>query len=520
MKAWKFASCLGLLALGVAARSQAQSAPAAAVAASPAPTAANAPLALSVQQNHVALDPEAIRKAVELELSRPVVLSNDAPENAPTLVVSANPNHTVTVSYRAPSGLTRTRTIHLPRDHARNAEVIALLSGNLTRDEAAELLAALAPQPATAPASDAAAPAPTSPTTNAAASNAPAPSPPMGANAPVERAAPASTAPSAPTSSPLLFAPLNLSLASPLALYPDSPRRLLYVELGLAYGHVGEVHGLGLNLLALHTERDVRGVSLATMYNRSDGTVTGFTSAALVERSHRVMGAEASGVLNLGNDLVQGLTVAGAVNWHKDVLGVQAAGAFNRARRIEGLQLSGAVNIAESVHGLQLGVVNVAGEVHGAQIGVVNIAKHVHGTSVGLVSIADNARLQPVLWTSTFMPVDAAMKFTVGPLYSQLGLGYAPGNETYTYELGLGAHVPLGRVFVEPGVHYSEMRSAKSAVDHELLEHAHYRVSVGFDTGKVSPFIGVGILQRFARSQDAPSSAPVKVEGFSGVAFF
>ena len=525
MKAWNIASGLCLLALSVAARSQAQSAPARAtvVETPPAPAAASAaaaprsPLALSVQLNHAALDPEAIRKAIELELNRPVILRNDAPENAPTLAVIANPNHTVTVSYRTANGLIRTRTIGLPQDHARSAEVIALLSGNLSRDEAAELLAALTPQPAAAPAP---APVPAAPASNSAAAS-PAASP---------TASPAANESghgheygielAARKLPRLLFAPLNLSLASPLALYPDSPRRLLNAELGLAYGHVGELHGFGLNVLALHTERDVRGVTFATIDNRTDGTVTGLASAAVVNRNQQLVGAEIGGVLNFGSGQVQGVSVAGAANWHRDVLGLQAAGAFNRARRVEGLQLSGALNIAESVRGLQLGVVNVAGEVHGAQIGVLNIAKHVHGTSVGLVSVADNGRLQPVLWVSTLMPINAAMKFTVGPLYTQVGLGYAPGNETYSYELGLGAHLPLGRVFIEPGVHYSEMRFAKRALDHELLEHAHYRVSLGFDAGKVSPFIGVGILQRFAHSADAPSSAPVKVEGFSGVAFF
>ena len=176
--------------------------------------------------------------------------------------------------------------------------------------------------------------------------------------------------------------------------------------------------------------------------------------------------------------------------------------------------------MAETLRGLQLGVVNVAGEVHGVQLGVVNVAKHVDGTSIGLVSVADNGRLQPVLWASTLMPINAAMKFTVGPLYTQAGFGYAPSNDTYTYELGLGAHIPVGRVFIEPGVHYSEMRSSKHPTDHELLEHGHYRVSLGFDAGPVSPFIGVSVLQRFAHSSDAPSSDPVKVEGFSGVAFF
>jgi hypothetical protein len=158
--------------------------------------------------------------------------------------------------------------------------------------------------------------------------------------------------------------------------------------------------------------------------------------------------------------------------------------------------------------------------VHGLQLGVVNVAKRVTGTSLGLVSVADNGRVQPVLWTSSSQPFNAAAKFTVGPFYTQAGLGYAPGTRTYTYELGLGAHVPIGRFFFEPGVHYSEMRSTEHPFDHALIEHGHYRAAVGLDLGKVSPFAGVGVLQRFAHSADAPASEPVTVEVFGGAALF
>ncbi|HEY0467455.1 MAG TPA: hypothetical protein VGC79_24815, partial [Polyangiaceae bacterium] len=71
-----------------------------------------------------------------------------------------------------------------------------------------------------------------------------------------------------------------------------------------------------------------------------------------------------------------------------------------------------------------------------------------------------------------------------------------------------------------PGVHYSEMRSAERPFDHELLEYVHYRVAAGLDLGRVSPFGGGGILQRFAHSADAPESVPVTVEVFGGAAFF
>ena len=511
MRAWTFATCLALSAASCAASALAQDPSSAAA------PAASAPLPLSVRLNHTSLDPEAIRKAVELELKRPVTLVKDQSETTQSLSVVIHPDHSVTVAYRARDGLTRTRSIGLPEDAARSAEVIALLAGNLSRDEAAELLASLA---AKARPSSAAAAAPSTDTPEASAPpDAPAqPSPTESKPAAVQPA----NEPAPPAHEALLAAPvpIDFSLFAPWALYRDSQRRWFNAELGLAYSHVGELRGFGLNVFVLHTERDVRGVSVATLYNRTDGQVSGLAAAAIANRTRDVLGAQVSGVLNLGSGEVQGLSLAGVANAQRDVLGVQAAGAFNRARRVEGLQLSGAVNVAQSVRGLQLGVVNVASEVEGVQLGVVNVARHVHGTSIGLVSVADNARLQALLWASSLMPIDAALKFTVGPLYTQAGLGYAPGNDTYTYELGVGAHLPLGRAFIEPGVHYSEMRSSKHPFDHELIEHAHYRISVGFDAGPVSPFVGVALLQRFAHRADAPSSDSLKLEGFGGVAFF
>ena len=347
--------------------------------------------------------------------------------------------------------------------------------------------------------------------------------------------------------------------------YLRSEQRIFTAELGLLYSHVGELHGAGLNLFALRTERDVRGFSFATFYDSTSGTVSGVSGSGILNRTHRLRGFEFSGLLNLGSAdgqgfaaaglgnltqdfkgfqaagltngsmQFQGLQAAGLVNWARGARGLQAAGILNRADgfrglqaagilnragAFSGLQAAGVVNVAGELSGFQLGIVNVAGDVHGVQLGVVNIAKRVDGTSVGLVSVADNGRVQPVLWTSSAQTLNAAAKFTVGPIYTQAGLGFARGNQTYTYELGLGAHFPVGRFFLEPGVHYSEMRSTKKPFDHELIEYGHYRVAAGVDLGRVSPFGGAGLLQRFAHSSDAPSSVPLTVEVFGGAAFF
>jgi hypothetical protein len=589
MKARALTAGVLFAVLSAAAGARAQTEPARAAATSPT-------LTLKLELGSSKLDPEAIRKAVELELKQSVLLTAAPPAaGTPSLSVVAHEDHTVTVSYLASTGLPRTRSIATPENSARGAEVIALLAGNLARDEAAELLAALEAKAGATTSSTAAPPdgsdasgadpAPKSET--AAKPSAAAPPPP-----PSPQHAPPSNPP------PLLETPppaLNLSLVAPKALYRDSERRSFVGELGLGYSHVGALHGVGLNLCSLRTERDVRGISFATFRNDTGGMVTGVTGSLIVNRRQRLRGLSFSGLLNLGSADAQGLSVAGMsnleqdfqgfqaaglvngasefqggqgagllnwgdrfegaqtaglVNWANGFQGAQVAGLLNRVKHFDGLQTAGLVNwaassqgmqlagglnraqtftglqvaglnIADAISGLQLGIVNVAGNVQGLQLGVVNVAKRVDGTSIGLVSVADNGRVQPVLWASSSQPLNAAAKFTVGPVYTQAGLGYAPVDQTYTYELGVGLHLRIfKRFFLEPGVHYSEMRSTNQPFDHELIEYGHYRVAAGLDLGKLSPFAGAGVLQRFAHHADAPDSVPVSAEVFGGVAFF
>jgi len=552
-----FAAALvfAVLSISLVARAQTADSP---------PAATRASLSLKLELGSSKLDAEAVRKAVELELKRPVVLAASA-NDGPGLTVTAHPNRTVTVSYRTSTGETRARSIGVPEDSARAAEVIALLSGNLSRDEAAELLADLAAK--ATPTADASA-SPTSSETPTATEAAP-PSEPAAAARAAEPRPPPSPKHAPPSAPPPLiqtpFPAFNLSLWAPVALYRQPEQRIFTAELGLFYSHVGELHGGGLNVFVLHTERDARGLTVATFYNYTGGKVQGIAASAVVSRRQDLKGIEVAGIVNLGAGDARGVAAAGLVNSSRDFEGVQAAGlvnlaarfqgvqaagllnrstasegvqvaglgnlagrfqgiqvagAFNRAAAVTGVQTAGAANIAEAISGLQIGVVNVAREVRGMQLGVVNVAKRVDGTSIGLISVAENGRVQPVVWASSAQRLNAAVKFTVGPIYTQGGLGYTPGNQTYDYELGLGVHLPIGRLFVEPGVHYSELRGTQKPFDHELIEYGHYRVAAGVDLGRVSPFAGVGILQRFAHSADAPSSVPVSVEVFGGAAFF
>ena len=216
--------------------------------------ATGASLALILELGNSKLDGESVRKAIELELKRPVRVRAAAADGQ-GLTVTAHADRSVTVTYRANDGSSRTRSIGVPRDNARAAEVIALLAGNLSRDEAAELLANLAGK--AAPEAESAtntegAPEPREALARPdAAKSKPAEKRPA---PPPRHAQPSARPPLLPTP----FPAFNLSLFPPVTLYRRSERRIFAGELGLFYSHVGELHGAGLNVFVLRTARDVQ----------------------------------------------------------------------------------------------------------------------------------------------------------------------------------------------------------------------------------------------------------------------
>src|SRR5689334_9230638 len=73
-------------------------------------------------------------------------------EDLATVVVRRHSSGSVTIVFVRPDGREVERTLDLPADRGLATETIALAAGNLVRDEAAELVAALAPPPPPAPA--------------------------------------------------------------------------------------------------------------------------------------------------------------------------------------------------------------------------------------------------------------------------------------------------------------------------------------------------------------------------------
>jgi hypothetical protein len=118
------------------------------------------------------LDRKRLRAEVARELAAVVVAPEDPRAGGAARklgVVARTAERTLTVTFHGGSGAGITRTVSLPSDVRRAETIAVLLAGNLARDEAAEILAALRhPTPTTATTSATATPtAPSTTTANA-----------------------------------------------------------------------------------------------------------------------------------------------------------------------------------------------------------------------------------------------------------------------------------------------------------------------------------------------------------------
>ncbi|WP_437922859.1 hypothetical protein WMF37_27985 [Sorangium sp. So ce291] len=460
----------GLRARALLLRALAAASVVAAVSAPPASALAAAPSAagidLVVDGASWTLDPEAVRAAVGRELGGTVTLSPSATAGRPTLVLRGEPDGRVTLTYSSPDGRHIGRTIDVPEDPDRAAEAIALLAGNLVRDEAAELAAALGKRPPEEPAA--------SPTPPAAGE----PRPPRQA---------ARSAKAAPPEPP----PCALPGATTVRFGGD-----VVPSVGSSsFTGTNVVRRYSLNLVGGYTA-GVTGVELGAGVNISSSFMCG---AQLSAGANLVLGpargAQLTGGLNLAMSL-RGAQVGPLNVVAGPVDGVQG-GVLNVAGPVDGVQ-GGAVNIAAgSVAGAQLGLANVAvgestdvqvsllnaavskstdvqvslanvaaGESTGTQIGLLNVATgKVGGVQIGLVNYADKSpfslgllniirdgRLDVDVWGLESGILMAGLKHGSDHFHNIYGVGVRLFGDRplVAYALGLGGRISVGeRAFID-----------------------------------------------------------------------
>ena len=465
------------------------------------------------------LSDDAVRSAIGKELNMKV--HNAAAQDVVgTVVVTVQEDGEAliaTLRFTRSTGEAISRSIALPPEPDRAVEAIALLAGNLVRDEAGALIASLTPVPEPP---ESVQPEPVSSEENVAA-EAPerkVPKEPEEAATSAPRSAEREASdPVAEAWQPRDWSWVNLSLLHPVSLYPNAEENAVAVQLGLFFSRVGQLSGFGLDTVALHVDHDLHGFGFGSVYLGAEGNMDGFGLAGIVAGA----GGEARG-MQIGGiaafaDAVQGLQVgsvavsgdvqgvqSGAVAVASEVEGVQAA-AVTVSSELEGVQV-GAVAVSGDVDGLQIGAVNVAGRVRGAQIGLVNVAREVDGVSIGLVNLG--VRVQPTMWASTTTPLNAGVMYRASPGYTLLYGGWDPDGNHQQLGAALGVGVPLGILQLDADAGYAAEWDADlfGVVDRHVVR---YRLTVGVQaTSWLSLFAGGGLRQDVEEGSDEERYRP------------
>ncbi|MDI3289118.1 hypothetical protein [Polyangium sp. 15x6] len=410
------------------------------------------------------VDPEAVRAAIGREIGKTVVLSGAAPAGKASFVLRGEGGRRVTLTYRAGGeGASVGRTIDLPDDSDRAAETLALLAGNLARDEAAELAALLGKRPEDEPAVE-----PSEPPSDAP-SDAPVEPPPVAENSePPAQEPPAKVTPPKNTPAPRKAAPAPAPV--PAVGPPATPTRTPSLEeLAPCWRHDATQFFAGANVLPRVGTSTSRGSNV--VHNVSANFLAGYATG--------LDGLEVGVGLNIEREFACGVQLTAVANIVAGpVRGVQAASGFNFASSLRGVQM-GAIDIAAGpVYGVQMGALDIAGDVVGAQIGALNIAGGavsgvqigavnvatgpVKGVQLGLVNYADRSslsfgliniirrgRLHIDLWGQETGIVMAGIEHGGDYMHNIYGIGtrLVGSERRLALSLGLGGHVQISKRF-------------------------------------------------------------------------
>lgn len=458
---------------------------------------------LVVMFSGAGVDESVAKRAIAVELGLSVVSEADGRElgTLEVTIAGTDDERTALLRFTSISGKVVSRRIDLPPEDDRAVEAIALLSGNLVRDEAGELIAALAPAPADPNAVQSPLVPEPRPTPEPIA-----PKPRAKGKAPgvveAERSGKGET-----RSTPREHVPLNLSVFPPITLYSNPERLTAGGELGLFYSRIGRVHVGAFNVLALYVDEDLTGFGYGSFFAGAGGKVEGFQLSGLVAYAGAVdgtqlatavshvredvagaqlaVGASIAGAAIDGAQLGVGLALAGG-----EVDGAQIAVGAAIAEDVDGFQL-GAVTVARDVEGAQVGLVNVGRRIRGTQIGIVNVAEHVEGMPLGLVSIAD--RVQPTFWASSLVPVNVGVMSRARPGYSMIYGGWVPESDEQQLGACLGVGWPVGVFFFDGDVGYAGSWDGDlfGEVDRHVIR---YRVTAGLQASEaLAFFLGGGL---------------------------
>ncbi|WP_294619782.1 hypothetical protein [uncultured Bacteroides sp.] len=252
---------------------------------------------------------------------------------------------------------------------------------------------------------------------------------------------------------------INLSLWKNLATQRTDTVGNTAFNLGV-FSAMNRLNGLGVNMLASVTGRDMNGMQLSGISNMVGGSMRGVQVAGITNvNGDHLSGLSVSGLVGIAGDCVQGVVFSGLANItgnnsngvvaggllnitgeksngvqfsglanisSGDFTGVTISGVLNVVSdNMKGLQLSGLGNIAGGTYvGVQLAPLNVAIRAKGLQIGLVNYYRDkLDGFQLGLVNANPDTRVQLMLFGGNSTKLNLAARFKNNLFYTILGGG-------------------------------------------------------------------------------------------------
>jgi hypothetical protein len=433
------------------------------------PAAADS-LAVAVAPD-VALDADQVKSAIAAELGASIV--EDAADLG-AIDIHIDPARRLVVEHRRPDGTSLVRVVALPALPADRLALIAFVTGNLVRDQLADLgpAAAAAPTPADVPAGTAVELAP-----------------------PVELTAPGVTA---VTEVPERTVPLSIGLVPPLStdrLFTSRAR--VRGAINVILGASSSVDGISISGVA-DLSAHVRGRQIGGAATLAGDTV-GVQLAGAGAAARDLRGVQIAGAAGIGRDIT-GIQIAGAATAARSVRGIQIAGAGAVARSVTGLEIAGGAAVAGHVEGAQIAAINVAGSLHGVQLGAINVARHARGLQLGAINISDESdgaqigvlnfvrkgRTDIDAWAETTGLAALALRHGGRYVHNIYAIGFTPdGGETPLLGLGIGTHHRLGGATLDLDAMAWQTHMFGDGIG--LLSQA--RATLAIDFGSVAGFV-------------------------------
>lgn len=480
------------------------------------------------------LDVEAVRGAIEQELGIATTQVRTA-QTFGRVQVEGVAGSGVVVRYESADGATKLeRRVALPVDANRRALVISWVTGNLVRNEAAEILSGMKGRSTSSgrATTDANATPSANTATDANATSASADVTATEQTTKEKSSSDAShtAAESHVTARPIAISRRKFRVADPQSPEPDlGPIRVGQVSLfssTLAFPQDGPSHRYALSLGGLYNHiGGLNGFGVGWGVDRIEYGARGFQVSALWTDGSDHTGMLAAGIGTRGRGDLRGMEVAGLLNWRSGcVVGVQVAGAWTSAARsckgssagsqrspmrsmtgtqvsgvaavvggsFEGAQLAGATAIAtEASHGWQLagafayaglgfdgaqtsGAANVVvGEMYGLQLsGAVNYTKSrlVGAQMTGALNMAEDVTGLQLGSVNLARDVKGVQLGIVNVARKNQGLAIG------LFNWSEGARVQPTYFFQTPGYHNVGYRS--------LSGHSIGSISFGYDPSK------------------------------------